>query len=896
MLRARVVASMHRGGAKRGALRSERAARVFRGSCDEGFSTQSPTDEGVKQAKIHTVVFLRGGRHQLCAKRGASPGTRPRHHHPPNPPLALNNGSSHSIRRACYRFSLLRDGLVRIEYSPTQVFEDRPSFVALTRPEPVAFRAVREEGAGLVLESGRMCIRCVDTNDAPSASNLRIEIGGGGAWTPDTVDRQNLGGCHCSLDCVSDQIIPRGVHPAKATLHDNGCQWSLWNFSWRAQGKKDGEIQAENRYAGMSLRKILLETNEAEWPEPLRELVHERRKYPPGLLSRAGFFLLDDSKSPLIDPATDWLAPRASAEGARDWYFFAYGSDFKGALADYRALSGAMPMLPRYALGLWYSRYPTFNQAGLVETVESFERAGLPLSVLVLDLEWHRFGWNGWDWNPAHIPDPDALLRFFRERGIHTTLNLHPESLPAGDSRAEAFLAAAGIDTTQVKPTVGERNEALYKGCYFSDDQRHMRAFMEVLHDPVKRQGIDFWWMDGLVELRTTKHLDAQAWTNHLYHQHARRAFPRERPMVMARSAGFGTHRYPFQFTGDSYCQWPVLKSSVEYLLRAGHVGQSYITHDIGGHLGYSGQNLPDMLYLRWLQFGALSPICRLHSAGESERRPWKYSEAAQAGARASLSLRTSLVPYLYSLARESAEKGLPICRSNFLEAPGWEKGFEIWDRYFIGDRLYAAPILEEDESGAGATAILPPGVWVCGLTGKRIESDGAKPVALETDPTLAPPHFFKAGCVFVKQPGDQPAGALPTLLEVHCHFPARAEQGGEDVFELYEDDGLSTAHEAGAFATTAFAWKAGMDAVELRVSPRHQALPQLPAARDYRIVLHGAPAAEYRVGGRPMERVSSGDGAWLHTAHIRGMDTGREQVFTFTASEGAVVYPQYSS
>lgn len=792
------------------------------------------------------------------------------------------NDFTHSVQRDFYRFSLLAEGLVRIEYAPNRAFENRPSFVALTRPAALPFRKVSENSVELILESSELRIHCMDTKKEPTPDNLKIEFSNG-AWTPDAVDELNLGGCHCSLDCVNDQLIPKGVHPATATLHDNGCKWSLWNYTWRSQGEQAGEIQAENRYANMSLGQIIANTDETEWPEPLREIINERRKYPPGLLSRSGYFLLDDSHSPLIDPSTEWLDKRLQCEGSRDWYFFGYGTDFKGALADYRSLCGAVPMLPRYALGLWYSRYPTFNQEGLIETVEAFEQAELPLSVLVLDLEWHRFGWNGWDWDPAHIPNPDALLRFLGERGVHTTLNLHPESLPAGDSRATDFLKAAGLDENAVKAIQSERGEAIYKECYFSDDQHHMKAFMEVLHDPVKQQGVDFWWMDGLVPLRETKHLDPQAWTNHLYQKHAQQAYPKERPMVMARSAGFGTHRYPFHFTGDTFCQWAVMKSSVEYLLRAGHIGQSYVTHDIGGHMGYSKKNLPDMLYLRWLQFGALSPICRLHSAGESERRPWKYSDAVQAGARASLNLRTSLVPYLYSLARESAETGLPICRSNPLEAPDWSEGFSIWDRYFIGDRLYAAPIMDESEK---ATAILPPGEWVCGLTGRQIESDGVVPVPLETDPTLAPPHFFKAGCVFVKQPSNQPVGELPTVLEVHCYF-LTGGRNTEDTFELYEDDGLSTAHEAGAFALTRFDWAASEATVAIKISPHHSALSEMPKKRDYHVYLHGAPASQYRLEGEQkiLERKQCASG-WVHRIEVEEQDTEKECVLRIVVAE----------
>lgn len=795
----------------------------------------------------------------------------------------VSDRCTESVERQCYRFSLLSAGLVRIEYAPDGVFEDRPSFVALTRPAPLAFRAVRETGAELVLESQSMRVICLDTALPPTGNNLQIEHDGG-VWTPDAVDTANLGGCHCSLDCVSDQIIPRGVHPATAAHHDNGCQWSLWNYTWRSQGKRDGEIQAENRYANMSLRQILLETDEADWPEPLREIVNERRKYPPGLLSRSGYFLLDDTRSPLIDPETQWLAERRVSEGARDWYFFGYGKAYKQALADYRLLCGEVPLLPRYSLGLWYSRYPTYDQAGLIETVATFEQAGFPLSVLVLDLEWHRFGCNGWDWDPGHIPDPEGMLHDFAARGIHITLNLHPESLPAGDSRAAEFLAAAGIDTAQVQPVQGERGEALYKGCYFSDDQRHMQAFMDVLHDPVKRQGVAFWWMDGLVELRSTSHLDPQAWTNHLYCEHARRTYPQERPMVMARGPGFGTHRYPFHFTGDTYCQWPVLKASVEYLLRAGHIGHSYVTHDIGGHMGFSRQNLPEMLYLRWLQFGVLSPVCRLHSAGESERRPWKYSDTVQAGVRASLRLRTAMVPYLYTLARETAETGLPICRSNPLEAPDWEAGYAIWDRYFIGDRLYAAPILAEDESGADASVILPPGEWFCGLTGRCIKSDGSGPVPLVTDPTLAPPHFFKAGCLFVTQPDQQPVGDLPDRLEVHCYFASSGE--ADDSFALYEDDGLSTAHTKGARRITTFRWQGTEDSVQITFTPCAGVLPELPGKRDYRIILHGATAAAYQFGDTVLSREQCGT-EQVHCLDLRGLQTDTSHAVIVAACHG---------
>lgn len=731
-----------------------------------------------------------------------------------------------------YRFSCLSETLLRIEYAPEGRFEDRRSFRALTRPEPKVFDRIEQDGPATVLHTKALCLQLQNETAAPTGNNLQVEFSGG-RWWPGAVDHQNLGGCHCSMDCIHEAFIPEGVHPATQALHDNGCHWSLWNYTWRRKGKASGEIEAENRYQNLSLGQIVRESDRSAWPEPLRELIEEREKYPPGILSRSGYFLFNDSTTPLIDPEQQWITPRPPQDGYQDWYLFAYGNDFKTALRDYRALCGATPLLPRYALGLWYSRYPTVAQQGLIETVEAFEASGMPLSVLVLDLEWHRGGWSGWDWDHSHIPDPQALLRYLHKKGIHTTLNLHPEMLPISDSRADAFLEAAGIDRSTAPISLDERGGKCYKQAYFSDNQQQMQAFMEVLHDPVKRDGIDFWWMDGLVELEKTAHLDPQMWTNHVYQTHASRTYPEERPMVMARTAGIGAHRYAFHFTGDTYCQWPVLKSSVEYLLRAGHIGQSYLTHDIGGHIGYGGENLPEELYLRWVQFGALSPICRLHSAGGSERRPWKYSPETLTGVHEALALRTRLIPYLYNLARESAEAGLPICRSNCLEATDWEAGYAIWDRYFIGDRLFAAPILTPGEHHE---AVLPPGEWYCGLSGQFLTSDGTQVHRLITSPTKAPPHFFKAGTVCVLATQNTPAGEIPEVLEVHCFL---AQGGGSrSDYTLYEDDGYTTHHQTGAYCLTQFDMVQHADQLKLEITQPHQGIAD-PSPRRYRIYIH---------------------------------------------------------
>lgn len=135
---------------------------------------------------------------------------------------------------------------MRIEYAPEGLFENRPSFRAMSRPEAIPFASTKRHNSSISLHSPQLDIKLTDADSPPEGDNLKI-VHRGGQWTPDSVDDANLGGCHCSLDCINDKLIPRGVHPATSSLHDNGCHWSLWNYTWRRKGATSGEIDSENR-------------------------------------------------------------------------------------------------------------------------------------------------------------------------------------------------------------------------------------------------------------------------------------------------------------------------------------------------------------------------------------------------------------------------------------------------------------------------------------------------------------------------------------------------------------------------------------------------------------------------------------------------------------------------
>lgn len=764
------------------------------------------------------------------------------------------------------RFTCLAPGVVRMEYSLSARFEDRPTVRVLPRPPAVPFAAVERDGDAWLLRTPRLTLRYTPDARPFHAGNLvATDPAGARLWVPGQVDHQNLGGAHLGMDNMSRRTIPHGVHPAGTSLHPNNTIADLWTYI----GFADGVALAHERYEAWHLEQILA-TNPFEKLQPhIQRVVTERAKYPPGILSRAGYFLYDDSDSMALG-ADDWLAARPP--GGSDWYLFAYGRDFAQALRDLALVFGRTPLPPRYSFGCWYSRYPTFDQQGLETLVADFAKHQLPLDVLVLDLEWHQRGWYGFDWDRKHIPDPDGLLDFLRQRQIHTTFNIHPNGVPVDDSRFPEYVKRAGIDYDESK--IG--SDRIFYGVNAAD-RRNAEAFLDVLHLPVQKQGLDYWWIDGQIGVGDAP-VDRQLWTNHVYFESARRTLPDRRPMIFSRAGGFGTQRYPFHFTGDTWCQWEVLQSQVEYTCRAGHLGRSFITHDIGGHMS-PGTFVDPELYCRWVQFGALSPLFRLHSSKGGERRPWVYGEVELNCFRTALRLRMELLPYLYTLARASHDTGLPMCRSACLQLPDWEPGYTLWDSYFLGERIFVTPLVA---AGDAREVVLPPGDWWCGMDGKRVSSDGFTRFPKLAILEKAPLHWLRAGTVLVKQPYATRASAVPGELIVELYPLGRATSS---TFELYEDDGASREWETGSCARTCFTTTEGADGgLVLAIGAAAGAFRGQPKSRSYEIRVFGRQPIQATVDGATARTGETGYVAFktaslpLAAEHVIVIGQGKEQ------------------
>jgi hypothetical protein len=321
------------------------------------------------------------------------------------------------------RFEFLTPSLVRMEYSSQGRFVDAPTAVVQKRDWPAVAVTQDSSGGWLILTTPALLLRYKLASGAFTAGNLLVSwrdpAGDRHAWFPGQPDPGNLGGLTYSLDNIESANLPPPGDDLGSPVH--------------------------NVIPGID---VLL--------QPAT----------PGLLSRSGYALLDDSATPVWNAGHDWIEPRPGPAG-QDWYLFTYNHDYHRPLEEYAELCGPVPMIPRQALGPWITdlnfeyfpgtadtRSPAMHHYGeqhLETEISRLRASDIPLAGLVLDFAWHNYGWQGgYDWSPL-IPRPQALIDWLHARGLELSLNDHPgyantqESiLSYSDSHAPAALRALG--------------------------------------------------------------------------------------------------------------------------------------------------------------------------------------------------------------------------------------------------------------------------------------------------------------------------------------------------------------------------------------------------------------------------------------------------------------------
>ena len=604
----------------------------------------------------------------------------------------------------------------------------------------------------------------------------------------------------------------------------------------------------------------------------------------PGLLYQDGWYLLDDTATALFDTSANTLANRPTHGGQpyQDGYVFGYGQDYKQALSDLARLTGPSKLLPRWAYGVWYSEYYDRKDADYRDRILPRLRSeGVPLDVLVIDTDFKSPStWNGWQIDTAKFPDPKGFFDWAHGQGLRATLNIHSSISDRDPQFAQAQATAKGKL---------QRN-----GCdtcdYIFDwaDPDQLKAYFD-LHQPMNRQGVDFWWLDLCCDSSQARRGDItpDAWINQKYAEDANKAVGRG--FAFSRTYGVGPFdnqpnlrtgpwadkRTTVHFTGDSYSTWRMLAAEIGYTSgESAATGLSAVSHDIGGFNKVNqapgaepgSTRLPDDLYARWVQFGTFQPIDRLHG-DHSDRLPWQYGDAAKASAVKFLRLREALVPYTYTLARQAVRTGVPVVRAPYLEYPAESAAYAAAaTQYFFGPDLLVAPITSPGTS-ATAQVWFPSGQWVDLFTGKAWAGGSTQAVTADLD---AMPVFLKAGAIVALRGTAVANDAQNPLTSVALTVAA----GGSGAFRLYEDNGSTT--DLAQSATTDIAYAETPAGRRLTIQPVRGSFDGQVTQRSWQAVFlnTGAPTS-VTLDGVPLASSS-----WTYDAASRKLTVNVAQRF----------------
>ncbi len=520
---------------------------------------------------------------------------------------------------------------------------------------------------------------------------------------------------------------------------------------------------------------------------------HSERAYKcvPFFVSTRGYGLLVDS---ICATRFDMAATSHSVfsvavpDSALDYYVIA-GPDPKDIIARYGQLVGLPILPPKWAFGLWMSSgFKEDNADAVLSRARDMRAHDIPCDVMHLDCYWQRFGrWSEMIWDREMFPEPAAMIEQLHAMGFKVCLWMNPylgtESERFVEAREKGYL----LKTRAGEAWVGDlwNGHHLPVGIIDMTNPDAVAWFKDLLR-PHLQIGVDAYKTDfgegippdvvahngmpgeGLHNLYPLLYNDAVAEVTAETAEH-------HSGLVWGRSTFTGGQRHAAQWSGDPNCTYPALASTLRGGLSMAMCGHAFWSHDIGG---FNGRPTPD-LYIRWAQFGLLSPLARAH--GRTTRLPWDYGDEAERIFRDYVRLRYRLMPYIYSYARVAARTSLPLLRPMVLEYPGDPNTFALDLQYMLGENIMVAPIYDR---GGRRPVYFPAGRWVDYWTHEVIVGPATRTIQPPLDVL---PLYLRVGALI---PTIEPTAALRQEPFEEVTFDAYVLDSG--AFDLEDMDGTT--------------------------------------------------------------------------------------------------------
>ncbi|MBE6160448.1 MAG: DUF5110 domain-containing protein [Lactobacillales bacterium] len=649
-----------------------------------------------------------------------------------------------------YRFTILSEKLIRLEYSETGMFVDKPTQFAIYRDNDKVNFEKQENDKYLLIRTKYFQV-----------TYLKNKPFGGGKVNP--------------------------IANLKVELLNSDKIWYYGHPEVRNYGSPS--VSIENSNYKLKLKR--------------------------GIYSIDGFSSVDDSNSYLINESNELI----KREGNNiDIYLFMYLNDYLGCLNDYYKLTGYPPLIPRYALGNWWSRGVSYNDNSIKELIDEFSEKEIPLSILLLDKGWHVNNYenklvnSGFSWNYQNFINPPAMINYLHSKGIRLGLNVDPSEGIYPFERSYETFRQLDINGNTIVP-------------FNVFDINYINTYFNCLIDPLKNNdGVDFFWLD--VNDATNKDM---LWAMDYYHYQYGALDYRKRPFLMTRNSNIAEHRYPVTYSGKTIVSWDTLKLIPKYNMLATNNGNSFWAHDIGGyHKGMEDNEL----YTRFVQLGTFSPILKFGSADGKfyKREPWRWSYKTYKITKDYLKLRHNLIPYLYSEAYKYHKHGKPLIIPLYYEQPEAFDDPIYNSEYFFGSEFFISPILKVKDYVMNRVIhrfYLPAGTWYDYVTGKRF-AGGKQYLSFFKDQDY--PVYVKAGAIIPLGHNENPNDTTPPKkMEIQI-FP-----GKSNTYKLYEDDGVSELYKKGYYLLTSIDYTYVKNNYTVIVRPLEGKSGIIPDTRNYK-------------------------------------------------------------
>ena len=677
------------------------------------------------------------------------------------------------------RFTLVTDGTVRMEYAPDGKFLDNKSFIAVNRSYPEVKYKKNETSKKVVISTDYLTLSYTKGSGPLTERNLSIVSA--------KTKKKTADGKH---------LIPFAWHPGQKDAPDANLKGT-----YRTLDGYDGDSRGDTGKM------------------PIED----------GLLSRSGWTLIDDSEGYVFDNSDwQWVEHRPNEGKTQDMYFLAYGNDYKKALHDFTVFAGKEPLPPRYAFGYWWSRYWGYSDNELRQLVGKMQSYNIPMDVLVVDMDWHyteegRGGWTGYTWNKRLFPSPKGFLKWAKQQQLETTVNLHPaDGIKYYEEGYDDMARWMGINPAEKKDIP-----------WNASSKRFMQGWYDKILRPMEHDGIDFWWLDWQQwdNDKEFPRLSNIWWINYTTFTDMERHHD-TRPMLYHRWGGLGNHRYQIGFSGDAIISWKSLDFQPYYNSTASNVLYGYWSHDIGGHMG--ADSIDPEMYIRWMQFGAFSPVLRTHSTKNAglNKEPWVFADKERDIIRDIIKQRYSLAPYIYTMARHAYDTGVSLCRPMYYDYPDTKEAYSNRNEYMFGDNFLVYPITKPMNDGVSEQNVwLPAGCdWYELSSGTMLKGGQTMERCFLLDEY---PVYIKAGSI-IPQYGD-----VKNLRNNDEAVTVTVYPGNVNTqFEMYEDNGNDKQY-ATAYATTLLSSTHSADGTLcVKIGARKGEYSGMPSHRQYKLKL----------------------------------------------------------